>query len=152
MGPRHASKAPIGLAGAAVQKQELKLWECAASLNFWLLFLVFGAGTGTGLMFVNNLGAHPGSLDSQPLFCAVYRPRHDICSAVICASILIACVYILHQHHEALLRAGQLVESLGGGRDGQDVLVSLFSVFSAAGRLACGSIPERLLQSYGLPR
>ncbi|CAL8464603.1 g4138 [Coccomyxa elongata] len=102
VGPRHASKAPVGLAGAAVQKQELKLWECAASLNFWLLFLVFGMGTGTGLMFVNNLG--------------------------------------------------QLVESLGGGRDGQDVLVSLFSVFSAAGRLACGSIPERLLQTYGLPR
>jgi hypothetical protein len=48
--------------------------------------------------------------------------------------------------------AGQLVESLGGGSDGQDVLVSLFSVFSAAGRLACGSIPERLLHSYGLPR
>ncbi len=52
----------------------------------------------------------------------------------------------------ACCSAGQLVESLGGGRDGQDVLVSLFSVFSAAGRLACGSIPERLLHSYGLPR
>lgn len=52
----------------------------------------------------------------------------------------------------AVFCAGQLVESLGGGRDGQDVLVSLFSVFSAAGRLACGSIPERLLQRHGLPR
>ncbi|EIE19129.1 Nodulin-like-domain-containing protein [Coccomyxa subellipsoidea C-169] len=103
-GAMEASKA--GAVGASVglaqPKPNLKLWECAASLNFWLLFLVFGVGTGIGLMFVNNLG--------------------------------------------------QLVESLGGGRDGQDVLVSLFSVFSAAGRLACGSIPERLLHSYGLPR
>ncbi|KAK9904691.1 hypothetical protein WJX75_000633 [Coccomyxa subellipsoidea] len=101
---RDASKAEVAVAsvGHTVPKQDLKLWECAASLNFWLLFLVFGVGTGIGLMFVNNLG--------------------------------------------------QLVESLGGGSDGQDVLVSLFSVFSAAGRLACGSIPERLLHSYGLPR
>jgi hypothetical protein len=26
------------------------------SLDFWLLFFVFGCGTGIGLMFVNNLG------------------------------------------------------------------------------------------------
>lgn len=69
VGPRHASKAPVRLAGAAVQKQELKLWECAASLNFWLLFLVFGMGTGTGLMFVNNLGTYPGSFTSHPFLC-----------------------------------------------------------------------------------
>lgn len=79
-GPRHASKAPVGLAGAAVQKQELKLWECAASLNFWLLFLVFGMGTGTGLMFVNNLGAQPGSVTSQPFL------WHYTCSYVRGAS------------------------------------------------------------------
>ena len=37
----------------------LTVRECCASLNFWLLFAVFGAGTGIGLMFVNNLGACP---------------------------------------------------------------------------------------------
>lgn len=47
---------------------------------------------------------------------------------------------------------GQLVESLGGAADGQDVLVSLFSIFSAAGRLACGFLPEVLLRRYGVPR
>ncbi len=34
----------------------LTVRECCASLNFWLLFFVFGVGTGIGLMFVNNLG------------------------------------------------------------------------------------------------
>jgi hypothetical protein len=55
---RDASKAEVAVAsvGHTVPKQDLKLWECAASLNFWLLFLVFGVGTGIGLMFVNNLG------------------------------------------------------------------------------------------------
>ena len=48
--------------------------------------------------------------------------------------------------------AGQLVEALGGLPDGQDVLVSLFSIFSAAGRLACGSFPEALWHRYGVPR
>ncbi|CAL5224648.1 g7366 [Coccomyxa viridis] len=47
---------------------------------------------------------------------------------------------------------GQLVESLGGMPDGQDVLVSLFSIFSAAGRLACGSFPEFLWHRYNVPR
>ena len=51
-----------------------------------------------------------------------------------------------------LLAAGQLVESLGGLPDGQDVLVSLFSIFSAAGRLACGSFPEFLWHRYNVPR
>ena len=50
------------------------------------------------------------------------------------------------------MHAGQLVESIGGERQGPDVLVSLFSVFSAAGRLACGAIPERFLHSHGIPR
>lgn len=34
----------------------LTVRECCTSLNFWLLFTVFGTGTGLGLMFVNNLG------------------------------------------------------------------------------------------------
>ena len=37
----------------------LTVGECCASLNFWLLFTVFGVGTGLGLMFVNNLGKRP---------------------------------------------------------------------------------------------
>ena len=37
----------------------LTVRECCASLNFWLLFTVFGVGTGVGLMFVNNLGKSP---------------------------------------------------------------------------------------------
>jgi hypothetical protein len=41
---------------------------------------------------------------------------------------------------------------LGGAADGQDVLVSLFSIFSAAGRLACGFLPELLLRRHGVPR
>ena len=44
------------------------------------------------------------------------------------------------------------MEALGGLPDGQDVLVSLFSIFSAAGRLACGSVPEALWRRYGVPR
>ena len=36
----------------------MTVWACCTSANFWLLFVVFGAGTGCGLMFVNNLGAH----------------------------------------------------------------------------------------------
>lgn len=31
--------------------------QCAASLDFWLLFVVFGIGAGCGLMLINNLGA-----------------------------------------------------------------------------------------------
>jgi hypothetical protein len=50
------------------------------------------------------------------------------------------------------MHAGQLVESIGGDDQGPDVLVSLFSVFSAAGRLACGAIPEHFLHSRGIPR
>ena len=48
--------------------------------------------------------------------------------------------------------AGQLVESLGGEHRGPDVLVSLFSIASAAGRLACGAAPEQALHSHGIPR
>ncbi len=57
-GALEASKAGAAgaSAGLAQPKPDLKLWECAASINFWLLFLVFGVGTGIGLMFVNNLG------------------------------------------------------------------------------------------------
>ena len=44
------------------------------------------------------------------------------------------------------------MESLGGMPDGQDVLVSLFSIFSAAGRLACGGLPETMWQRHRVPR
>lgn len=90
VGRRPASKTLGGLngaAGQAVPKQELKLWECGASLNFWLLFAVFGMGTGTGLMFVNNLGAQLDSLTSQPCVRMACIAWHDICSAVVCAHI-----------------------------------------------------------------
>ena len=64
-------------------------------------------------------------------------------------SSLAACEFVAHPWHHA----GQLVESIGGGgQRGPDVLVSLFSVFSAAGRLACGAAPEQLLRSHGIPR
>lgn len=35
--------------------------QCAASLDFWLLFVVFGTGAGCGLLLINNLGALPQS-------------------------------------------------------------------------------------------
>ena len=37
--------------------------QCAASLDFWLLFVVFGIGAGCGLMLINNLGTV--SVDAQ---------------------------------------------------------------------------------------
>lgn len=53
---------------------------------------------------------------------------------------------------EALGRAGQLVQALGGAPDGQAVLLALFSVASAAGRLAAGHLPERALHARRTPR
>ena len=47
----------------------LTVRECCASLNFWLLFTVFGVGTGLGLMFVNNLG-EPHIRPLRPVSCA----------------------------------------------------------------------------------
>ena len=43
-------------AESATGPPALTVRECCASLNFWLLFTIFGIGTGLGLMFVNNLG------------------------------------------------------------------------------------------------
>ena len=43
-------------AESAAGPPALTVRECCASLDFWLLFVVFGVGTGLGLMFVNNLG------------------------------------------------------------------------------------------------
>ena len=43
-------------AESATGPPALTVRECCASLNFWLLFTIFGVGTGLGLMFVNNLG------------------------------------------------------------------------------------------------
>ncbi|KAK9838163.1 hypothetical protein WJX81_005591 [Elliptochloris bilobata] len=47
---------------------------------------------------------------------------------------------------------GQLVQTLGGAPDGQAALVALFSVASAAGRLAAGHLPERALHAWRTPR
>lgn len=48
--------------------------------------------------------------------------------------------------------AGQIVASLGGEPDGQDVFISLFSITNALSRLAFGYLPERLLHINGTPR
>ena len=44
------------------------------------------------------------------------------------------------------------MESIGATQQGPDVLVSLFSIASAAGRLACGSVPDHFLQTRAIPR
>jgi len=44
------------------------------------------------------------------------------------------------------------VQAFGGAPDGQAALVALFSVASAAGRLAAGHLPERALASRRTPR
>ncbi|KAK9818151.1 hypothetical protein WJX72_007867 [[Myrmecia] bisecta] len=81
---------------------DLTPWQCQSSINYWLLFLVFGIDTSMGMLFLNNLG--------------------------------------------------QIVQSRGGSHDGQALLVSLFSVLNATGRLAFGYIPERTLHLWGVPR
>ena len=48
--------------------------------------------------------------------------------------------------------AGQLVQSLNGPADGQDPLLSLFSVFNCLGRVFFGSFPEMALHRWGTPR
>ena len=45
--------------GDALQQPDLSPLQCAASLDFWLLFLIFGMGAGCGLLFINNVGAWP---------------------------------------------------------------------------------------------
>ena len=52
----------------------------------------------------------------------------------------------------AVVSPGQLVESIGATQQGPDVLVSLFSIASAAGRLACGSVPDHFLQTRAHPQ
>ena len=43
--------------GSASRLPEMAPLQCARSLDFWLLFLVFGIGAGCGLLFINNVGA-----------------------------------------------------------------------------------------------
>lgn len=56
------SECPVPAAGpeAVVPDEpdasDLTPLQCAASLDFWLLFVVFGIGAGCGLMLINNLG------------------------------------------------------------------------------------------------
>ena len=47
---------------------------------------------------------------------------------------------------------GQLVQSLGGGADGNNVFVALFCVTNAMGRLTFGFLPERSMHYFGTPR
>lgn len=44
------------------------------------------------------------------------------------------------------------MQAFGGAPDGQAALVALFSVASAAGRLAAGHLPERALAARRTPR
>jgi len=47
---------------------------------------------------------------------------------------------------------GQLVESLGGGREGQGIYVLLFTTLNTVGRMVGGYGPEKLLHARGTPR
>jgi hypothetical protein len=59
----------------------------------------------------------------------------------------------LHKHsHVVCVAAGQLVQSLGGGADGNNVFVALFCVTNAMGRLTFGFLPERSMHYFGTPR
>lgn len=45
-----------------------------------------------------------------------------------------------------------MVESLGGGSGEQALCVLLFTSANTVGRMAAGSVTERLLHRYGVPR
>lgn len=47
---------------------------------------------------------------------------------------------------------GQLVEALGGGREGQGIYVLLFTTLNTVGRMVGGYGPEKLLHVRGTPR
>ncbi|KAK9814114.1 hypothetical protein WJX72_000842 [[Myrmecia] bisecta] len=47
---------------------------------------------------------------------------------------------------------GQMVESLGGSPDAQDVYLSLLSAMNCTGRGICGFVTERCLHRFGIPR
>ena len=40
--------------------------QCARSLDFWLLFLVFGTGAGCGILFINNVGGRATPQHTRP--------------------------------------------------------------------------------------
>jgi hypothetical protein len=52
--PRIRRASAVGDASATPNLSPL---QCARSLDFWLLFLVFGTGAGCGILFINNVGA-----------------------------------------------------------------------------------------------
>ncbi len=45
-----------------------------------------------------------------------------------------------------------MVESLGGGSSEQALCVLLFTSANTVGRMVAGSVTERLLHRYGVPR
>ncbi len=47
---------------------------------------------------------------------------------------------------------GQMVEALGGRREGQGIYVLLFTTLNTVGRMVGGYVPERLLHARGTPR
>lgn len=93
---------PLGAPEPPPASENLTVSQVLLRLDFWLLFLQFTVGVGTGLAYLNNLG--------------------------------------------------QIVIALGGVKDGQVVMVSLFSVANAAGRLTMGYIPEHYLHARATPR
>ena len=148
----------------------MTVWACCTSANFWLLFVIFGVGTGCGLMFVNSLGAHAQqsalllqpcclsaaarSLEGRGLEWEVCRMPWRIPGPAACGaqSMQRAQGVCCRGVERCCGAAGQLVESIGATQQGPDVLVSLFSIASAAGRLACGSVPDHFLQAHAIPR
>lgn len=47
---------------------------------------------------------------------------------------------------------GQMVEALGGRREGQGIYVLLFTTLNTVGRMVGGYVPEKLLHARGTPR
>eukprot|EP00891_Asterochloris_glomerata_P001572 jgi/Astpho2/1572/fgenesh1_pg.00026_%23_48_t len=66
--------------------------------------------------------------------------------------LFMACLIGMGSGLVFLNNLAQLVPSLGGAPNSQDVFVSLFSVCNCVGRLVLGYVPERLLHAYGTPR
>ena len=73
-------------AGGAAEPEEpahdLTLRECLASLDFWLLWLVFGIGAGCGLQLINNLGA-AAFPRPRGIISPLPRPCADVASCMV---------------------------------------------------------------------
>ena len=68
--------------GDASATPSLSPLQCARSLDFWLLFLVFGIGAGCGILFINNVGegfdlaAREQGFRAEALDCDPHRLCH----------------------------------------------------------------------------